>query len=451
VRQLPSVPPQPFLPDPISELRRLVRDRSSPTLIDRRAFLAAGAGLIAACAATTRRAQPASKPAFASEPLVRVGLGLGRADASFQPVGGRYLIREKQSDDPIAVAADGETWGAAVGVGGNVRVVDPRGWLSQPHARPVRVEPLDDATLLRVGSASYGGALELLGGAGGLTIVNELPAEAYLRGVLAREMPGDSAPLEALKAQAVAARTYALKRLGSRAALGFDLFADVQDQVYAGAVEVAPAADRALRETRGRVLLAGSLLIDAYFHSTCGGTTAAVEEAFPDPPVPYLVSVDDANAKGGYFCERSRYFRWQASYGRDRLEAVLATNLGRFAALPAAGLGSLTDLDIAASSTGGRVLALRIETSTGNFQVVRNDIRWLFAEGDSPGLRSTLFLLRKERRRGLVDSLTLTGGGWGHGVGMCQMGAIGRAAAGAPHAEILEHYYRGARLERLYD
>jgi stage II sporulation protein D len=176
-----------------------------------------------------------------------------------------------------------------------------------------------------------------------------------------------------------------------------------------------------------------------------------VEEAFPDPPVPYLVSVDDANPKGGYFCERSRYFRWQASYDRDRLEAVLAANLGRFAVLPPAGLGSLTDIDIAASSSGGRVLALRIETTNGNFQVVRNDIRWLFAEGDSPGLRSTLFLLRKERRSGLVDSLTLTGGGWGHGVGMCQMGAIGRAAGGATHAEILEHYYHGARLERLYD
>jgi stage II sporulation protein D len=417
----------------------------------RRSFLAAGLGFVAACAGASRGVRPpAAGPAvITTEPLVRIGLALGRSRARFQPSGGRYLIHERQSDEAIAVAADGESWGAALGVDRALRVVDPRGWLSRPHARALRVEPLEAGSLLRIEEGTYAGSLELLADRDGLTLVNELPLEAYLRGVLAREM-GSGSETEALKAQAVAARTYALKRMGSRAALGFDLFADVQDQVYGGERDVAPEVAAALAGTRGRALLSEGLLLDAYFHSTCGGTTAAVEEAFPQAPVPYLTSVDDGDGTGGFYCERSKYFRWQARYDHDRLETILAANLGRFTALPPAGFGGLRDVDIAESSPGGRVLAFRIETTTGRFQVVRNDVRWLFADAEGPGLRSTLFLLRKERRRGAVKALALTGGGWGHGVGLCQMGAIGRAAAGADHEQILTHYYRGARLEQLY-
>lgn len=374
-----------------------------------------------------------------------------RPEARFKAVAGRYVVHEKLTDEPIAVAAEGESWGVVPRSPGELRVLDPRGWLSGPHRRPIRVEPLDSAGgILEVGGRRYAGSLEVAPGPAGLTVVNELPLEDYLRGVLGAEMPGGPESLEALKAQAVAARTYALKRLGSRAALGFDLFADVQDQVYAGLDGASPAADRAVRETRGAVLLSEGLLLDAYYHSTCGGATAAVEEAFRQPPVPYLVSVEDGDGAGGFHCSRSRYFRWRASFDGARLGVLLARNLPRFAALPSAGLGAVRDIDVTASSEGGRVLALRIETTTGNFQVARNDVRWLFEEEGSRGLRSTLFLLRKERRGGVVEELTLTGGGWGHGVGMCQVGALGRSATGARHGEILAHYYRGSRLERLY-
>jgi stage II sporulation protein D len=419
--------------------------------LDRRQFLAAGGLLLLGCASAPRALRPAAEPPLpVSEPLVRVGLALARPETRFLVTGGRYLIHEERGDDPIAVAADGEPWGIAARGTSELRVIDPRGYLSRPHVRPVRVEPLDTGSTLRVDDGLYAGALEVRPGPGGATLVNELPLEEYLRGVVPHEMPAGEESLEALKAQVIAARTYALKRLGSRAELGFDLFADVQDQVYGGLGEAGTAADRALAETRGRVLLSGRHLIDAYYHSTCGGSTAAVEEAFPLPPVPYLVSVEDRDGRGGFFCAGSRYFRWQASFEREQLEALLARNLPRFVTLPRAGVGTLTDVAVAASSQGGRVLALRVETTTGNYQVARNDVRWIFAAGASPGLRSTLFLLRKERRRGFVDAITLTGGGWGHGVGMCQVGALGRAAAGAGHAEILAHYYTGTNLERLY-
>jgi stage II sporulation protein D len=428
--------------------------------LTRREFLAASGLLLMGCAGAQRTGAAAGAGATAdrrapalvgAEPLVRIGLALGEPEARFAAASGAWRIFEKAADETIAVAAAGETWGVRARAPGDLRVVDPRGWLSQAHRRPIRVEPLAaGGASLRVGDRVLAGALEVLEGAEGLTVVNELPLETYLRGVLAREMGGAGHAPEALAAQAVAARTYALRRLGSRAALGFDLHGDVQDQAYAGTGGVPAAASEAVERTRGAALLAGEALVEAYYHSTCGGVTAAVEEAFPEPALPYLVSVEDGDGRGGYHCARSRWFRWRASYERAQVEGLIARNLGRFATLPSTGPGSLVDLEVVEASPGGRALALRIETSTGRFQVARNDIRWLFADGESPGLRSTLFLLRRERSRGFVERVTLTGGGWGHGVGMCQMGAIGRAAAGAGHEEILAHYYRGTRLTRLY-
>lgn len=422
----------------------------------RRRFLAATALLLAGCA-TSRRASQAPSGAStaaagglpATEPAVRVGLEVAAAAASFEPLAGRYLLQEAGADTPIAVTAPGETWGARLDPAGALRIVDPRGWLSRPHARAVRVEPLDPDTTLRVGDRTLAGGLELLAAGTGVTVVNELPLERYLTGVVAREMGGGGGEA-ALRAQAVAARTYALKRLGSRAELGFDLFADVQDQAYAGEGGRTASADAAVRSTRGFALLAGPSLIDAYYHSTCGGATAAVEEAFPRPAVPYLVSVSDADGDGGYHCDGSKYFRWHVAFEAGALERLLERNLSRFLPVPVEGTGSLVDLSVVESSPEGRVLALRFETTTGRFQVARNDVRWVFADDTSPGLRSTLFLLRKERSRGRLTRVELTGGGWGHGVGMCQIGAIHRAAGGAEHGAILERYYPGTRMERLY-
>jgi stage II sporulation protein D len=424
--------------------------------VNRRGFLVTSGLLVLGCAtgartrggARRRAAGPAPLPT--TEPVVRIGIGLGSPWTSFQPVGGNYLVGEELAQRPIAVAADGESWELVAGGVAELRVIEPGGHLSQPRVRPVRIQPLAERTALEVAGRRYAGTLEVLPGPDGLTLVNELPLEEYLRGVLPAELPAGEDALEALKAQAVAARTYTLKRLGSRAVLGFDLFGDVQDQSYAGVGAATAAADRALADTRGEVLLAGGHVVDAYYHSTCGGSTAALEEAFPLPPLPYLMSVEDHDRDGSFYCARSRYFRWQATYTRSDLERLFARNLGSFVTLPTAGLGGVTDLSIVETSAAGRVLALRIETSNGNFQVARNDVRWIFADDSSPGLRSTLFLLRKERRRGAVESVTLTGGGWGHGVGMCQMGALGRAAAGASHAEILSHYYTRTAIERLY-
>jgi len=133
----------------------------------------------------------------------------------------------------------------------------------------------------------------------GLTLVNEVPLESYLRGVLPEEIgqPPDS-DYEAVKAQAVAARSYTLSYLGRRAPLGFDLWASVEDQVYGGTARENEQSNRALRATAGEVLLSEGTPIRALYSSACGGRTSNVEDVWPWPWTPYLRSVRDAEGPG---------------------------------------------------------------------------------------------------------------------------------------------------------
>ena len=168
----------------------------------------------------------------------------------------------------------------------------PDGWLSQPHVGPLEAASLGHSPIEATGIA-YPGTIEIsLRPDGSLTGVNVVPLETYLEGVVPKELgrPGHEA-WEAQLAQAVAARTYAIKRLGSRADLGFDVYGSVLDQAYQGVPDPADSlAVRAVRSTRGEVMLYNGYLIDAFYHSTCGGQTARVEETFDlaRRPVPDL-------------------------------------------------------------------------------------------------------------------------------------------------------------------
>jgi stage II sporulation protein D len=257
---------------------------------------------------------------------------------------------------------------------------------------------------------------------------------------------------EAQLAQAVAARTYALKRLGSRAELGFDVYGSVLDQAYQGLPGPADSlAVRAVQATRGEVLLYNGYLIDAFYHSTCGGHTARVEETFDFPPAPYLTAVSDARPeRDGYWCQGSRYFRWSASWTRAELDAMIRRNLPAVVPIPPEGPGSLVDIALESSTPEGRALSVAVTTTTGRFVVAENAIRTLFADSTGRILYSTQFLFRPEHAGTRLTALTLVGGGWGHGIGMCQVGAMGRARAGWDYRRILAAYYPGTDVRELY-
>ncbi|MDX1674824.1 MAG: SpoIID/LytB domain-containing protein [Longimicrobiales bacterium] len=301
---------------------------------------------------------------------------------------------------------------------------------------------------VRVNGTAYRGAVLIRAAATGVTAVNLLDLETYLRGVVPLEIGAGRPPeaLEAVKAQAVAARTYAIRHLGRRDALGFDYYGTVADQVYGGADAEDPVSTRAVEETRGQILTYDGEPIEAYYHSTCGGRTAALEEVWRGAPRPYLRSVSDRRPDGGWYCEASNRFRWTEAWSEaDLLEALTVGLRDR-------GLGTIGEvrsIEVRGRTSSGRAAELEVRTDRGVARVHGDSIRRVLAPEPGRILNSTAIELEPEAGS-RVTALTVHGSGWGHGIGMCQMGALGRAAAGAAYRDILSTYYPGTRLVRLY-
>ncbi len=402
---------------------------------------------------TAPRVSEIRQPWFAGEPTLHVGITEG--DSALQIGGtGRWWIHEEGNPTPIAAIEGSESWRIIrLPFENALRVVRPDGHLSEPHTGPLIVDPLGPEPVSLAGQPLPGSVQVQLRPDGTLTGVNVVPIEKYLEGVVAKELGqagGDA--FEALRAQAVAARTYALKRMGSRGDLGFDVYGTVLDQAYKGLVDAADSlAVRAVVTTRGEALLYNGALIDAYYHSTCGGHTARVELVFDDPPTPYLVSVSDRHPDGeGFWCQESKYFRWTTTFDADQLAETVARNLPQLLPLPPTGAGTVRDVEILNTTPEGRVVTVAVTTTTGRYLISENDIRTLFADAEGRWLRSTMFLARPTYSAGRVTELSLVGGGWGHGVGMCQVGAMARARSGQGYGEVLGWYYRGTTITRLY-
>ncbi len=318
-----------------------------------------------------------------------------------------------------------------------------------------------DSPAIRVGAKRYrGGAKVFVNPRGKLTCANRVGLEDYLRGVLPHELGRlEPATLEAGKAQAVAARTYTLSYVGRRADEGFDLYDSVEDQVYGGTVSESVVTDQAVRETEGVVALSKGSYIRANYYSTCGGATANVEDIWPDPAFPWLRQVADtpagATSLAGAWCKGSPHFRWVERYGA----AEALANLNQFGpgqsgqSPPPGGWRTLKDIHIASRSPSGRVRELIFTTGQGDVSVLADKTRWVLRRPKSAGggiLRSSLFKVAVTKdKQGRVLEVIVSGGGNGHGAGMCQVGALAQARAGRGFEEILRSYYTGIELVRL--
>jgi len=295
----------------------------------------------------------------------------------------------------------------------------------------------------------YGMLIIGLGPRRSLTIINRLNLDTYLDGVLTPEL-GERTDdeFEAVKAQAVAARTYALAHLGQYPSAPYDLRADVGDQIYVGVSQQRDWVDRAVDATRGEVIIYGGHLIDAYYHSTCGGATDAIEDIWPKSPRPYLVAVDDDTT-----CKWSKYWEWTEKFDSATLYNNLRTYLSNQTPRPLPGLAVIDDIILADTTPGGRNCHMTVVTPQGNWTIADDEIRWALGrpsrgEGILPSSRFTLELARASD--GSVVGAVANGSGYGHGVGLCQCGMIGRARAGGHYREILLHYYTGAEIQRVY-
>ncbi|HUU45759.1 MAG TPA: SpoIID/LytB domain-containing protein [Acidobacteriota bacterium] len=280
-------------------------------------------------------------------------------------------------------------------------------------------------------------------------VVNRLNLDTYLTGVLTPELGERSADeFEAVKAQSVASRTYALAHLGQYGRAPYDLRADVGDQVYVGASQPRDWVRRAVAATHGEVLATDGQLIDAYYHSTCGGRTDAVEDVWDAVPRPYLVSAPDDT-----FCQWSRYSEWTERFDLATLLANLNAYREQLPAPPVDELKEITDIRFENQTPGGRVEIMTVITPHSEWTICADQIRWALGRPSRPGsiLPSGRFRLTLERDgEGRIIRAEATGSGYGHGVGMCQCGMIGRARAGHDYRSILAAYYKGAHLRRIY-
>jgi stage II sporulation protein D len=256
---------------------------------------------------------------------------------------------------------------------------------------------------------------------------------------------------EALLAQAVVSRTFALRNLGRWEADGFDATADTRDQVYLGVAGESPQVWDALRATAGQVLQYHGRLIDAFFHSTCGGRTANGEEVFRSAQDhPYLRSVSDASGGGHAYCDASPRFDWREEWDGQALHTIFTRTLVSLADVSGDSLPAIRDVQVATRTRSGRVGELRIELGNRTVRVPESQIRSVLRPAADRLLLSAAFQAFVTRRNGVVSRLVVEGHGAGHGVGMCQWGAIGRARAGQTYTKILTTYFPGTAVARLY-
>lgn len=308
-----------------------------------------------------------------------------------------------------------------------------------------------DSGLVRVDGRRYRGGVEVLALPGrGLVLINRVQLEDYLQGVVPLEI-GRRGPAEraAIEAQAVAARTYALANLGRRDSLGFDVFGSVEDQVYGGAEAERPEATRAVRATRGQVLTWRDRPIRAYYHADGGGRTARVDEVWNLPDAPYLQSVADTAPDGEDWGASDPRHVWQVHWTRSELADALAAGLSSYYGSGVARPDGVTEVRVLGRTPSGRVAGLEIRTAAGRYVIERNDVRFVLLRPDGRVLPSTLFRVEAGPDAD-AGGLTVRGRGNGHGVGMCQWGAIGRARAGQSYEHILAAYYPGAQLRTAY-
>lgn len=293
----------------------------------------------------------------------------------------------------------------------------------QELSSPIKLLASDGQERIRLGGNLYKGDILIRATPEGrLDIIECLSLEEYLYGVLPSEMSPDW-PLEALKAQAVASRTYAMKFINP--SRDYDISNGVEMQVYNGTNKINARIMEAVNSTRGEVLKYKGKLVTAFFHACCGGHTASVKSAWGEDVIKPLYGVPDP------FCAPSRHYRW---------EFYLSTaDLLKFIQAQGSTALKIKNMRINKRDRSGRAASFKFTTDNGSKVVQTTDMRKRFGTFE---FRST-YVTGITAVKGGYE---LSGRGWGHGVGMCQEGAKYMALNGKLYKKILRHYYPSAAI-----
>jgi stage II sporulation protein D len=268
-----------------------------------------------------------------------------------------------------------------------------------------------------IGDRWYRGRVLVIPGGNGLTAINYVDLEHYLYSVVGSEMP-TSWPIEALKAQSVAARSYVLYHRQRSRNPNFDVGSTTAWQVYGGLEQEAASTQTAVEGTRGQVLTYNGQVIEAVFHSASGGHTENVEDIWSQP-IPYLRAVQDFDAG-------SPVYQWGVNFSLREFGQRVP------------GIGNLVAAVPVRTTPRGRIVEMRLEGDAGSRVVSGNDLRRAL------NLRSTLFSVAIAGTQ-----VQISGRGFGHGVGLSQWGAHNLAQQGYTYQQILGHYYQGVQLSQI--
>lgn len=441
--------------------------------------------------------------ALAPEPIIRVGVIYAELNATTLRMGGRddadvfELRRGSATGTVLASGLAGEVIATRLSTGsaGQIRYTLPGG-VTISTGDPVVLVSASGLVRLRRTTTDrniYRGTAEARFNSARTFIVgiNELPIESYLKGVVPRELGPIAYPLlEAQKTQAVAARTFARRRMqfcgATRCGHGYHIVPTTTDQVYGGSTPEHPLSNQAVDETRGVVGTYNGGLIEGLYSSTTGGWTANSEDVYLNA-VPYLRGVPDhergkalehvpslsvfrnhANptnlrnhANGDFEADWSIYHRWYVDWTAEEMRQV-AGRIQLPAGVTFIDPGQVYEVNVVSRSSSGRVFELQIVTEKRGTLVARKDAvrsTLRYVTYNSAGamvlnsLRSTLVYVQPviDPKTKAVTGWEAWGGGWGHGVGMSQTGAAGMAEKGRTFQEILGHYYQGVVLEKRWD
>ncbi|PCI31392.1 MAG: hypothetical protein COB53_13255 [Elusimicrobia bacterium] len=385
---------------------------------------------------------------------------------------GPVEIRYKKGGKRIARIKAGQSWRLGISKKGYLEIRDEKGFPTARTRRPIIIKSrskiqqwiwVREAGGKRGLSRRLRGEVEVGLRGKGLTVINTIDLESYTHGVLTAEMPIES-PIEALKAQAVLARTHALfiKDVRRRhRADGYTLCDGQHCQVYRGVQAETLRSRRVVNATRGRVVSFHGSVANVLYSSNCGGHTQSSSEIQGWGDVPYFHGTKDGDSKMSVphspwqlrqslrepvrgFCAASSFVysghsRWSRVISARDLEARLHRHLG---------IGKLKAILPLKRSRSGHLNSILVKGSKRS-RIVDSEIRirGLFGIGSQ---RSSLFVMDMELgSNGRPKNFVFYGGGWGHGVGLCQSGAMGRAHKGHSYSKILQAYYRGIEIGNL--
>ncbi len=288
----------------------------------------------------------------------------------------------------------------------------------------ITVDPMKEPLLLN--GTPYRGSFLIKNIHGFALIINVLKVDEYLISVVPGEIPANW-DAEALKAQAIAARTFTYYHMSTqkKGDTVYDLDATAASQVYRGMSDEKPQTSAAVRETSGQVMVYDEKPILSYFHSTCGGKTIDDRYVWEKSRLPYL-----QGTRCG-FCTDSNKYEWESELSLDEIRTCL---LKKFPAI-----GTISAISF--KKKDERVVEVLVRHGNGNTRISGNNFRLLFP---AEKIRSLYFISKK-----IKNGLALKGHGWGHGVGLCQWGARGMAMRGYNSRDILKHYYSGVKITSI--